>query len=273
MATKTISSAAVNLLQHACINGNLVTFPQVDYSVYSKVKPVLEALNAPWSRKQKAHVFADDVDPYALIQGVLLAGVLPDKNPLAFFPTSPEVAQQMIQKMRSLQPLFPLCRTLEPSAGEGAIAQEVVKLTNSLRDSSTGNSIPQPYLKLIELDGGRFKKLKTDGYEVEQGNFLLMYPVGQPLFDAVLMNPPFAVAGQSKAYIDHIIHAFKHWLRPGGALVAIAPAGFSFNQDKQTTEFRELVEYRGGWEFLPDAAFKSAGTMAKTVILWLKKPI
>jgi hypothetical protein len=266
MASK-ISESAINLLQHAEIDGSFVRFPQVPYEVYSKVKPVMVALNAPWQRKPKAHVFADGVDPCALIQQVLISGKMPESNPLAFFPTSPKVALKMVRKMQSLVPVFPNCRILEPEAGEGAIAQEVLQLIRSTSQSD------QADLQLIELDSVRAEKLQRQGYSVQQSDFLAMLPhcSSEQLFQAILMNPPFAIAGSPRAYIDHIAHAFAFWLESGGGLVAIAPAGFATNSDRKTEGFRQLVEDQGGWEFLDDDAFKGAGTSVRTVMLWMTK--
>lgn len=269
---KTISPAAISLLQHACIKDNFVTFPQVDSSLYAKVKPVMQALNAPWNRSQKAHIFAEDIDPYALIQQVLIAGKMPEQNPLAFFSTSSEVVQLMVQKMRLLLPVFPFCATLEPEAGEGAIADEIVYFPTKL-DAEELKQQPKPYLKLIEMDDLRFRRLKQKGYNVEQADFLATLPdrSNPALFDAILMNPPFAVAGRPKAYIDHITHAFAFWLEVGGSLVSIAPGGFASNCDRQTTTFRELVESHGGWTLLEEGAFKHAGTGVQTIMLWMTK--
>jgi hypothetical protein len=260
-----IAPAAIDLLQHAYIQDNLVTFPQVEYSIYAKVKPVMLALDAPWNRSKQAHVFAEDVDPSALINQVLIAGKLPDQNPLAFFPTSPSVVEQMLQKINALLPIFPCCSTLEPSAGEGAIADAVATLMQSEQVD------PSSHLQLVEFDSARFKCLKQQGYNVEQADFLTLLPDrSTSLFQAILMNPPFAIAGKPKAYIEHIAHAFAFWLAPGGSLVAIAPAGLT-NSDKRTSEFRALVEAQGGWMFLKDNAFKDAGTNVRTVMLWMTK--
>jgi hypothetical protein len=268
---KTIAPAAIDLLQHAHIQGNLVTFPQVEYSIYAKVKPVMLALDAPWNRSKQAHVFAEDIDPSALINQVLIAGKLPDQNPLAFFPTPPSVVGQMLQKIKALLPTFPFCSTLEPEAGEGGIADEIVYFPTKLAAEEREQQ-PQPTLKLIELDKLRFKTLKQKGYNVEQADFLALLPDrSTPLFQAILMNPPFAVAGNPKAYIEHIAHAFAFWLALGGSLVAIAPAGFATNSDQRTSEFRALVEAQGGWMFLKDNAFKDAGTNVRTVMLWMTK--
>ncbi len=88
-------------------------------------------------------------------------------------------------------------------------------------------------------------------------------------FEAILMNPPFAVAGDPLAYITHIEHAVS-MLSPWGILVAIAPPSFTYRSDRRSSAFRAMVETRGGWEALPENAFTASGTEVSTVMLWLR---
>jgi predicted RNA methylase len=71
------------------------------------------------------------------------------------------------------------------------------------------------------------------------------------MFDAVLMNPPFAQG----ADIAHIKHALT-MLKPGGRLDAPCANG-----PRQNASRRPMVEVRGGeWEDLPADTFKEEGT-------------
>lgn len=113
-----------------------------------------------------------------------------------FFPTSKRVVAQMLD-LAALQPGEIM---LEPSAGDGAILDEVPV------NVVTGSFEINPQLNAI---------LKEKGY---WPRFNFMHTVGEPFFDAVVMNPPF----EDRQYIDHIFHAFD-WLKPGGRLVALIP--------------------------------------------------
>ena len=81
------------------------------------------------------------------------------------------------------------------------------------------------------------------------------------MFDAVLMNPPFAQG----ADIEHITHALT-MLKPGGRLVALCANG-----SRQNASLRPLVEARGGdWEVLPADTFKEEGTGVRVALITLQ---
>jgi hypothetical protein len=81
------------------------------------------------------------------------------------------------------------------------------------------------------------------------------------LFDAVLMNPPFAQG----ADIEHITHALT-MLKPGGRLVALCANG-----PRQNANLRPLVEACGGaWEDLPADTFKEEGTGVRVALITMR---
>jgi hypothetical protein len=84
---------------------------------------------------------------------------------------------------------------------------------------------------------------------------------GLGMFDAVLMNPPFAQG----ADIAHITHALT-MLKPGGRLVALCANG-----PRQNTSLRPMVEGRGGeWEDLPADTFKEEGTGVRAALITMQ---
>ncbi len=92
-------------------------------------------------------------------------------------------------------------------------------------------------------------------------DFLTVQP--EPVYDRVIMNPPFC----RQADIKHVTHALRFLKPNGGLLVSVMSAGVTFRQNKLTTDFRQLVEERGGViEKLPEGSFKASGTMVETVI-------
>ena len=81
------------------------------------------------------------------------------------------------------------------------------------------------------------------------------------MFDAVLMNPPFAHG----ADIAHIKHALT-MLKPGGRLVALCANG-----PQQNSSLRPMVEARGGeWEDLPADTFKAEGTGVRVALITMQ---
>lgn len=140
-------------------------------------------------------------------------------------------------------------RVLEPSAGTGAIMR-------ALREAPGGRAVRTA----VEINGRLVDalRLREEGAEVLHADFLSCSVEQLGLFDAVLMNPPFANA----ADIQHIEHAVG-FLKPGGTLVAICAAG-----PRQHERLQPLVERHGGiWEPLPAGTFSGVGTNVNTVLL------
>lgn len=255
---KLVDADVASVLERVEIDGQNVRLTgTLDRKLYVRVNDVLTRIGGKWtSGKTKAHVFPAGKNPAVLLDMVLTTGEMPEKNPYSFFWTPSGVAKEMISQAEFILDDLSDAKFLEPSAGEGAIAQVLVERFGGDVD-----------LTLVELDENRAEKLENlfPGRLHAVGDFLAMSPVKD--FDVVLMNPPFAAAGNPAAYIDHTMKAAE-WLVSGGVVVAIAPAGFVFRSDSKTKGFREFVSSQGGWEELPEKSFSAAGTGVSTVMLW-----
>ncbi len=53
--------------------------------------------------------------------------------------------------------------------------------------------------------------------------------------------------------------------------MAIMSPGFTFRENRKSTEFRELVASKGWYEPLPEGAFLESGTNVNTVLVVLDK--
>lgn len=156
----------------------------------------------------------------------------------------------MLMDLADVQPGM-LC--LEPSAGQGAIAMAVAKVAGGVM--------------CVELLEQNVAKLR-ETFDVYHGDFLQVSPNVHPIYDRIVMNPPF----EKQADIKHVLHAFD-FLKPGGRLVSIMSASVLFRSNKLTQEFRDFVEQHGGSiEPLPEGSFKSSGTMVNTVVVVIDKP-
>lgn len=132
------------------------------------------------------------------------------------------------------QPLL----VLEPSCGDGRILDGIKELGHK----GFG----------IEVHGGRAHEARMKGHSVLTANFLEQAP--DPIYDAVVMNPPF----YGKHYVKHIEHAIK-FLKPGGTLTAVLPATAHYDH--------KLLNYpRDRWKDLPAGSFSDAGTNVPTVL-------
>lgn len=159
---------------------------------------------------------------------------------LAYYPTPAAVAARLVSSVHWPEG----GAILEPSCGCGRILDALRAHNRTLR------------LTGIEVHGGRAAEARAKGHHVQQANFLQVAP--QPIFDGVVMNPPFS----GRHYLKHIRHALR-FLKPGGALVAILPSSAWYDHG-------ELP--RGSWSDLPVASFAESGTNVPTGIFTTSAP-
>lgn len=244
-----IKENILNILRNCKVESNTVFLPsvQLDRKTYQDVNKCLESIGGKWNRKAKGHVFSED--PTELLDNLILTGEVTDiKKQFQFFPTPPELAQQMIE----LTEINPEHSILEPSAGQGAIADEIIK------------TVPGAKITLVELNEQNAQVLKNKDYLVNVCDFLQFFG---PQFDRVIMNPPFT----KQQDIDHILHAFE-LLKNGGILVSIVSESPFFRENKKSQQFREFL-YLNNAEVIPndEGVFKPSGTMVRTRIIKLVK--
>jgi 2-polyprenyl-3-methyl-5-hydroxy-6-metoxy-1,4-benzoquinol methylase len=148
---------------------------------------------------------------------------------------------------------------LEPSAGRGALAD---------RARSGGAKV-----QCVEVQHGLVAELRAKGHEVREGDFLAMTEADLPLFDVVIMNPPFDLGRDC----DHVRHAMR-FVKPGGVLVAIMSARTEYAEDRRAAAFRAAIgkwrpiDWNQPFRDLPEGSFAHAGTMINTVTLAIRTP-
>lgn len=175
---------------------------------------------------------------------------LPAKD-LSFYATPPAVVEALLREL----PIEDGSSVLEPSAGEGAIAGELVR---------RGYAVDA-----VEIEPSRVERLcAIRGLRVLPGNFLRM--PRRPEYDAVLMNPPF----YGTHWMEHVVHAHG-FLRPGGVLRTVLPATAEVGESSAHEQFRawatERSEYgRLRFRELPAESFAASGTRINTVTLELR---
>lgn len=245
-----VDNEVMALLSASRTEGNklFITSGQLDKSLYQRLDKTLKAAGGKWNTKEKAHLFAGDAAD--AIENILMTGEVTVPQDFGFFPTPPHVAKQAAD----LAMISDGMMVLEPSAGRGALAVAANSAAVGVM-VDMHELLPDNHKALIDL------KLPLSGVS-EPGDFLQVEP--KPIYDRVLMNPPF---DKKRSDIHHVVHALK-FLKPGGRLVAIMPSGVTFRDDALTRDFRGIVEQRGGSiETLPEASFKQAGTMVNTVLV------
>jgi predicted RNA methylase len=169
-----------------------------------------------------------------------------------YFPTPFKVANRVVEKAD----IRPGMTVLEPSAGNGAIADAVRQSTPSAR--ITTNEISSQLGDILE----------AKGYSNTRKDFLTM-PTDQK-YDRIVMNPPFGKGTQGSDQL-HIRHAYN-MLAPNGRLVAVASEGSFSRSDRNARDFQQWIESVGGEvEKVEPGAFKSSinptGTATRIVTI------
>ena len=247
----TIPEDVLTVLSTVEIEGNNVRITaQLDRKLYLAVNKVLDRIGGKWNRKAKAHVF--DADPTERLDVVINSGVLDPKVKTGYFPTPAVIVDRMIE----LADIDETHLILEPSAGQGHIAEKLIQITE--------NVIVCENLE----ENCRFLENKQIACSGEFFRFAEQSLKLKRFFDRIVMNPPF----ERQADIDHVTAAYG-LLAPGGILVTIMSAGVLFRENKKTVEFRDnIMEQNVTYlDRLPAGAFKESGTMVNTILLRLEK--
>ena len=255
-ASDPIEQVVLDALKSSVVDATSITLiGQMDRKLYTLVNEAIVRIGGKWNKKARKHLF--DNDPRPLFFQMLETGRMPLKNPTAYFPTPDALASRMV----ALIP--PSARTvLEPSAGTGHIARAI------------RSALPEATLHCCEVLPAFRDTLHEQGFVVVAGDFVTYRPdhgYYRPDYgyDAIVMNPPFSLETDRMAYVTHIMHAWS-LLNPGGALIAIAPAGLS-NQDKRVKALNALIKAHGSCEELGSGVFKESGTGVSTVLITLTK--
>lgn len=142
-----------------------------------------------------------DYDVRSVITEICRSGMLPEQKSFQYYPTPEHIAQRVVEWADIKQGE----QVLEPSAGQGAIADQIRK---------------DALIYCMDISQLHCDVLKAKGYErVQCKDFLSYSPSVQ--WDKCVMNPPFA----DKRAEMHVQHA-AGLLRESGVLVAVLPASY-----------------------------------------------
>lgn len=247
--------------------------------VYQELRAVFIGYGGKFrSLKRPRCIYTFPVDPTAVVETILATG---EANPLAYYGTPGEVVDLMLDTIdwRCLpQP----ANILEPSAGAGNI---LLPLLARLRQEG----VAVGRVVAVEINPGMVTLLKKrvaaagETVEAVTGDFAALDftpPALPSRFHLVLMNPPFSVEGNKDVYATHIYKAWSLLPKGEGALLSVAPIGWTFHAERgkpkpwpmpgqrvTTTQLRRLVEQYGAWIHLPENAFAASGTNTRTCLL------
>jgi phospholipid N-methyltransferase len=177
----------------------------------------------------------------------LKAGVQTVSAP-QLFPTPQAIAMKMVE----IAEIEPGHKILEPSAGTGAILDQIIS-----KNAEADFFAVELNHRLAESLATKYywRGTREDGFcrNVLQGDFLeCAGNLGQ--FDRVIMNPPF----ENGSDIVHIMHA-RTMLAPGGRLVALCANG-----PRQQGKLKPIASK---WHDLPAGSFEAQGTRVNVALL------
>lgn len=220
--------------------GQRIELPARRLQHYQHIRTLI--LNAGGVYSRNGFLFGAAID-VAQVLNRLRGGEKPNpkKERQAFFTPENVATETVAWAMECLGDLAGT-RVLEPSAGEGALA-EPARATDAK-------------VIAVEIDGPSAQILCDKGFEVVERDFLSLSLADIGLFDAVIANPPFS----KDQDITHVVHMWR-FLRPGGVLVSLTSPGWRTGRTKAQRNFRAFVENIGAEvEALPPGAFKASGT-------------
>lgn len=266
MPTSTISPAAADALRSATADERSITLHcgQLPRGVYTEVDKALRRIagGGRWDRRAQAHLYGEDPRP-ALRE---LVGDDPDADlampadadkEASFWRTPRPVVEEMLDRIGILD-VPSGAPILEPSAGDGAIADEIVRAGR--------------VVVCVEPDPRRAAALEATGHVVIRSTLEDYAEVESARFAAVVMNPPFTLPGRPTAWADHVELALG-LLRPGGRLIAVLPTSYRHRDTRRIVALRNRVAELGGtWAELEDGAFVESGTGVRTGLLLVTVP-
>lgn len=226
--------------------GNRLELPTNEhFKNYNQVKKCL--LDAGGKYKKCGFEFAEDAQ---LIKNRLIGGeAINDKKKFQFFATPTDLAKQLVE----LAGVTKKCRTLEPSAGQAAIA--------TLLKEAGGECVT------MELMEQNIKVLRRLGFLVIEGDFLTKTKEHLGLYDKIVANPPFT----KNQDIDHIKNMYS-LLKGGGRLVSVASRSWMNGSQKKQIAFREWLGSVGAEVIdIPSGIFKESGTNIAASIIIINK--
>lgn len=220
------------------------TAPRLERKQYTDFMKIAEVLGLKWSRKEKCHLYEGEGNLQDALNEVLELGYVVDLKKLyQQYYTPPELAKRAVE----LAEIEKDEDTLEPSAGQGAILEEILKK----------ETYKFAYCEIDEKN----RDILWDKFGKQVYAYDFMGVKGE--FDKIVMNPPFAKSQDVK----HILHAYS-LLTKRGRVVSIASSSIQHRQGKLYDELRKLnpeyIEIEKG-------AFKDSGTLVNSCFVIINK--
>jgi len=244
-----------NILEQGKFEENIYKLPdvQLDRKDYKEVNDILMTLGWKW-KTRVWHIFSWEQEEleealFEVLENGETETLTEIKKRFQYYPTPSKLARELVE----LAEIKEDDNILEPSAGQGAIVDEILK---------------EEYwrLTLIELDKKNVDILKEKYTEIKGWIFVWDFLEDSwdiNMYNKILLNPPFS----KNQDVKHILKAYSllaDWWR----IVAIAASNIL---NKTTKLHEELKALNPEQLEVEEWAFKDSWTMINTCILVINK--
>lgn len=234
------------------VDGRL-QLPKQQLRHYDDISRLMGKAGGRYVTGRKQFVFDEGIDSADLLKRLVAGETVNFQQQYQFFATNEKEAVVAAEQLRAALGTLKGMRILDPSAGDGALAQVA---------RSMGAEVVT-----IELWKVNAIKLRKKGFNVLERDFLTVTPDEIGKFDGVLANPPFS-SNQDIAHAKHMLQ----FIRPGGALSVIMSTAWKDGRTKAHAEFKEfLASQNVTITPIEVGAFRESGTMVPTLRLDFKE--
>lgn len=230
------------------VDGKL-QLPKQQLAHYDDISRLMGKAGGRYVTGRKQFVFDEGIDCADVLRRLVAGETVNFQQAYQFFATPEAKAVEAVKEVEKTLGTLRGKRVLEPSAGEGALANVARRMGADV--------------VAIEAWNVNAIKLRAQGYDVIERDFLSVTPEEIGTFDAILANPPFT----RNQDIQHAMHMFQ-FIRPGGALSIIMSTAWVEGKTKAHAEFKEFLATQDVTVTQIEAgAFKESGTPVPTVRL------
>ena len=231
------------------VTGEKMQLPKQRLLHYDDISRRLTNAGGRYMTGRKQFVFDEGIDCAAVLARLVAGESVNFQQEYQFFATPQAKAVEAVKEIEQTLGTLKGRRVLEPSAGQGALANEARRMGADV--------------VTIEAWNVNAIKLRAQGYDVIERDFLSVTPAEIGTFDAVLANPPFT----RNQDILHTMHMFQ-FIRPGGALSVIRSTAWLEGRTKAHVQFKQFLATQDVTVTSIEAgAFKESGTTVPTVRL------
>lgn len=224
-------------LQTLILDGDVIRLPEQHLRHYARIKLAIEKAGGSYNAGGYFSFLAG-INAGEVLKQLQSGKSVHVKKDNQFYATPSELARTVVSAVGHLAGK----RVLEPSAGDGALAD--------LARAAGADVVT------IENWNVNVLKLQAKGYDVMERDFLTVTPEEIGLFDAIVANPPFT-RGMDMKHVEHMLK----FLKPGATLSVLTSTSWEAGSQRRQAAFRQMLEEHKAYiERVAPGAFKSSGT-------------